>query len=62
VTPIDDLAASFRRHLRAAKKADRTIVLYGQSIRFFCDWLTANGRPATLVAFIGDAHAYTTCP
>lgn len=45
---IDDLAASFRRSLRAARKADRTIHLYGQSIRFFCDWLAAQGRPATL--------------
>jgi site-specific recombinase XerD len=42
------LAASFRRHLRAAGKADRTITLYGQSIRFFCDWLATQGRPATL--------------
>ncbi|MEH1013065.1 tyrosine-type recombinase/integrase [Micromonospora sp. CPCC 206060] len=45
---ISDLAASFRRHLRAAGKAERTQILYGQSIRFFCDWLTAQGRPATL--------------
>lgn len=45
---IDDLASSFRRHLRAAGKADRTITLYGQSIRFFCEWLTAHGRPTTL--------------
>ncbi|GAA2370847.1 tyrosine recombinase XerD [Catellatospora methionotrophica] len=45
---IDDLAASFRRHLRAAGKADRTIVLYGQSIRFYCDWLESQQRPATL--------------
>lgn len=45
---ISDLAASFRRHLRAAKKAERTQVLYGQSIRFFCDWLAAEGRPLTL--------------
>lgn len=45
---IADLAVSFRRHLRAAGKADRTQVLYGQSIRFFCDWLTAQGRPTTL--------------
>lgn len=43
-----DLAASFRRHLRAAGKADRTLVLYGQAVRFFCDWLTTQGRPATL--------------
>jgi len=45
---ISDLAASFRRHLRAGGKADRTLVLYGQSIRFFCDWLVAQGRPTTL--------------
>lgn len=45
---LADLAASFRRSLRAAGKADRTQVLYGQSIRFFCDWLAAQGRPATL--------------
>jgi site-specific recombinase XerD len=45
---IADLAASFRRDLRAAKRSDRTLVLYGQSIRFFCDWLTAQGRPTTL--------------
>lgn len=45
---IEDLAASFRRSLRAAGKADRTQVLYGQSIRFFCEWLEAKARPATL--------------
>ncbi|MEV4212932.1 tyrosine-type recombinase/integrase [Micromonospora sp. NPDC049662] len=45
---IADLAASFRRSLRAAGKAERTQILYGQSIRFFCDWLAAQGRPATL--------------
>ncbi|WP_328850268.1 tyrosine-type recombinase/integrase [Micromonospora globbae] len=45
---IADLAASFRRHLRAAGKADRTLVLYGQSIRFFIEWLENQGRPATL--------------
>lgn len=39
-----DLAASFRRELRAAGKAERTIVLYGQSIRFFADWLMEQGR------------------
>jgi len=45
---IADLAASFDRSLRSAKKAQRTRTLYGQSIRFFCDWLTAQGRPLTL--------------
>jgi len=45
---IADLAASFRRSLRAAGKAERTLVLYGQSIRFFTDWLAAQDRSATL--------------
>lgn len=54
---IDDLAASFRRSLRAAKKADRTLLLYGQSISYFCDWLTAQGRPATLDEFTRHAVA-----
>ncbi|HEY7222889.1 MAG TPA: tyrosine-type recombinase/integrase [Micromonosporaceae bacterium] len=45
---IEDLAASFDRALRAAGKAERTRVLYGQSIRFFCDWLRSKDRPATL--------------
>jgi hypothetical protein len=45
---ISDLAASFQRDLRAAHKAERTRILYGQSIRFFCDWLESQGRePAT---------------
>jgi site-specific recombinase XerD len=45
---IEDLAASFRRELRRLHRAERTQVLYGQSIRFFCDWLEAKGRPTTL--------------
>lgn len=45
---IADLSASFRRHLRAAGKAERTITLYQQSLRFFCDWLAEQDRPLTL--------------
>lgn len=45
---IVDLAASFRRDLRAEGRAERTLALYGQTIRFFCEWLEAQGRPATL--------------
>ncbi|BDZ57860.1 tyrosine-type recombinase/integrase [Barrientosiimonas endolithica] len=45
---LQALAASFARHLRAEGKAARTIVLYGQSVRFFADWLAVNGQPATL--------------
>lgn len=53
--PIADFAAAFRRHLRAMRKADRTITLYDQSIRFFTDWLTVQDRPTTLDQF--NRHA-----
>ncbi|MFE9748461.1 tyrosine-type recombinase/integrase [Saccharothrix saharensis] len=45
---LEHLAASFRRDLRAEGKAERTTVIYGQSIRFFGDWLVSQGREATL--------------
>lgn len=45
---LDDLAASFRRSLRADGKAERTATLYDMSVRFYAEWLTAQGRPATL--------------
>lgn len=45
---LDDLCASFQRHLRAEGKAVRTGVLYGLSVRMFGDWLTAHGRSATV--------------
>lgn len=48
---LADLAGSFRRELRGARKADRTVTLYDQSIRFFCAWLEAEGLPATLEQF-----------
>jgi site-specific recombinase XerD len=45
---LQDLHKSFARHLRAEGKADRTIVLYGQSVTFFSRWLESQGRTATL--------------
>ncbi|MCU1691157.1 MAG: putative Tyrosine recombinase xerC [Frankiales bacterium] len=45
---IDDLAASWRRHLRAEGKAVRTQNVYGQAIKAFTTWLEANDRPLTL--------------
>ncbi|MFL6063035.1 MAG: phage integrase N-terminal SAM-like domain-containing protein, partial [Friedmanniella sp.] len=47
-TRLEDLLASFRRHLRAAAKAPRTMELYSQSVRYFTRWLADRGRPATL--------------
>ena len=45
---LEDLLASFRRHLRAAAKAPRTIELYSQSVQYLTRWLADRGRPATL--------------
>jgi site-specific recombinase XerD len=45
---LEDLSASFARHLRAEGRADRTGVIYAASVRFFAEWLAAAGRPATL--------------
>ncbi|MGI8681954.1 MAG: tyrosine-type recombinase/integrase [Mycobacteriales bacterium] len=45
---LDDLARSFRRDLRAAKRAPRTVELYGMAVRMFVDWLEAQGRPPVL--------------
>ena len=45
---LEDLLASFRRHLRAAAKAPRTIELYSQCVRYFSRWPTEHDRPATL--------------
>jgi hypothetical protein len=45
---LEDLLSSFRRHLRAASRAPRTIGLYSQSVRYCSRWLVERGRPATL--------------
>jgi site-specific recombinase XerD len=45
---LEDLLASFRRHLRAAAKAPRTIELYSQSVRYFSRWLVDRGREPVL--------------
>ena len=42
-----DLAASFSRDLSAEGRADRTVTIYNQAIRFFSQWLEAQGRSAT---------------
>jgi site-specific recombinase XerD len=45
---LEDLLASFRRHLRAAAKAPGTIELYSQSVRYFSRWLSDRGREPVL--------------
>jgi hypothetical protein len=45
---VESLRGSFNRSLRVEGKADRTLVLYGQSITFFRAWLTDQGRAAGL--------------
>ena len=48
---LQDLVASFLRHLRAQGRAPRTGELYAQSLRFYSDWLAAQGQEATLDNF-----------
>lgn len=45
---LDDLRASFARHLRAEGKAPRTTELYGQAVTMFGKHLVSLGREATL--------------
>lgn len=49
---LDELAASFRRALRAEGKADRTCQMYLDTIRFYSRWLARHDIPA-------DADALT---
>ena len=44
---LDDLTASWRRHLRAEGKAPRTLVVYTQAVRAFTTWLEQHNRPTT---------------
>ncbi len=45
---LDDLVASWRRHLRAEGKAARTLAVYGQAVKAFVTWLEQHDRPLTL--------------
>jgi site-specific recombinase XerD len=59
ITPIHGrilriAAGSFNRSLRVAGKADRTLVLYGQSITYFSNWLQQRGQPADLSSLDRD--------
>lgn len=51
---LESLRASFNRSLRVEGKADRTLVLYGQSITYFSAWLVEKGLPADLSGLTRD--------
>ena len=51
---LESLRASFNRSLRVEGKADRTLVLYGQSITYFSQWLIAHGSVADLSSLTRD--------
>jgi site-specific recombinase XerC len=51
---LESLRGSFNRSLRVEGKADRTLVLYGQSITYFGQWLAQRGRPADLSSLDRD--------
>ena len=40
---LESLRGRFNRSLRVEGKADRTLVLYGQSITYFSQWLAQRG-------------------
>lgn len=47
---FESLMDSFNLTLRVEGKADRTLVLYGQSITYFSQWLVEQGLPADLTS------------
>jgi integrase len=51
---FESLRGSFNRFLRVEGKADRTLVLYGQSITYFSQWLLEQGLPADLSSLTRD--------
>jgi site-specific recombinase XerD len=48
IESLESLRASFYRSLRVEGKADRTLVLYGQSITYLARWLESQGMQADL--------------
>lgn len=51
---LESLRGSFNRSLRVEGKADRTLVLYGQSITYFSAWLAQRGQPADVSSLTRD--------
>jgi site-specific recombinase XerC len=51
---LESLRSSFNRSLRVEGKADRSLVLYGQSITYLSAWLQAQGLPTDLSSLTRD--------
>jgi site-specific recombinase XerD len=51
---LESLRASFNRSLRVEGKADRTLIIYGESIDYFSRWLATEGLPADLSGLTRD--------
>jgi site-specific recombinase XerD len=51
---LESLRGSFNRSLRVEGKADRTLVLYGQSITYFSAWQAQRGQPADVLSLNRD--------
>ena len=59
---LESLRGSFNRSLRVEGKADRTLVLYGQSIIYFSAWLVEKRLPADLSSLTRDnVLGWTPC-
>ncbi|WP_322857326.1 tyrosine-type recombinase/integrase [Mycobacterium shigaense] len=51
---LESLRSSFYRFLRVEGKAERTLVLYGQSLTYFGRWLTDQGQPVDVSSLTRD--------
>ena len=56
VGDLQTLTASFRRHLRAANRSDRTVETYLEAVDQFGRWLARQKRPPGGVASITRDH------
>jgi site-specific recombinase XerD len=54
MTELSVLRDSFRRHLRAEGKADRTCRIYMQAVDFYCAWLVEHDREPVLAELNRD--------
>lgn len=53
--PLSELSASWTRHLRGERKADRTVRLYQDAVTYLARWLVDAGRPPTIESLTRDA-------
>src|SRR5690349_21700321 len=58
---LENQHRSFGRHLRAEGRSERTVTVCGQAIRFYGEWLVAQGRAARLAQLTDRQEMSTVC-